>query len=614
MKTDVMLDAETLDDARLVELGLDGDRDAFGQLVTRYQSPVCALAYSACGNLSHSQDLAQEIFIIAWRKLSDLKEPAKFRAWLYGIARNLIHNAFRQQTRNPLAAAEPLDESLATTATLSNPIAQAISKEEEGILWRSLEHIPETYREPLILFYREHQSIERVAEVMDLSEEVVRQRLSRGRKLLHERVIAFVEGALEQTAPGQAFTLSVLSALPHITIAASSSALGGTALKGSAAGKAAATAGLFATVKVLLTKFLPAVAGISMMLKLPESQRERKFARKHLALLFIGALILYPLGLHLVGYAGRSYWYAHPQMWTLALLGSTFGFVAVVGPYTFWFARTQIRIQREEAKQSVNPRFISLSQPYEYRSPWTFLGLPLLHIRFNCVDDGKTLPAKGWIACGNKAYGILFASGGIAVGCVSMGALAIGLFALGGFGIGLFAFGGMSLGFAAIGGAAVGYVAFGGGAIGWLGASGGATLARHFALGGGAIAQHANDQAAQAFMDGNVFFRNEWTVFDILIVISWLLPSALTLYFKRRRKRKGQAAKSTLSAMLLMIIVSAFALASGPLHAGEAKTTPSFIVKITGQGRPIIFIPGLSCAGAVWDGSVVFFCCSENLC
>ena len=614
MKTDVMLDAETLDDAQLVELGLDGDRDAFGQLVTRYQSPVCALAYSACGNLSHSQDLAQEIFIIAWRKLSDLKEPAKFRAWLYGIARNLIHNAFRQQTRNPLAAAEPLDESLATTATLSNPIAQAISKEEEGILWRSLEHIPETYREPLILFYREHQSIERVAEVMDLSEEVVRQRLSRGRKLLHERVIAFVEGALEQTAPGQAFTLSVLSALPHITIAASSSALGGTALKGSAAGKAAATAGLFATVKVLLTKFLPAVAGIWMMLKLPESQRERKFARKHLALLFIGALILYPLGLHLVGYAGRSYWYAHPQMWTLALLGSTFGFVAVVGPYTFWFARTQIRIQREEAKQSVNPRFISLSQPYEYRSPWTFLGLPLLHIRFNCVDDGKTLPAKGWIACGNKAYGILFASGGIAVGCVSMGALAIGLFALGGFGIGLFAFGGMSLGFAAIGGAAVGYVAFGGGAIGWLGASGGATLARHFALGGGAIAQHANDQAAQAFMDGNVFFRNEWTVFDILIVISWLLPSALTLYFKRRRKRKGQAAKSTLSAMLLMIIVSAFALASGPLHAGEAKTTPSFIVKITGQGRPIIFIPGLSCAGAVWDGSVVFFCCSENLC
>jgi hypothetical protein len=45
MKLNVMSDAETLDDARLVELGLNGDRDAFGRLVARYQSPICALAY-----------------------------------------------------------------------------------------------------------------------------------------------------------------------------------------------------------------------------------------------------------------------------------------------------------------------------------------------------------------------------------------------------------------------------------------------------------------------------------------------------------------------------------------------------------------------------------------
>src|SRR5580704_5539782 len=139
MKLDVMThEATLLDDARLVALGLDGNRDAFGQLVARYQSPICALAYSACGNISHSQDLAQEIFITAWRKLGDLKEPAKFRSWLYGIARNLIHNAFRRQTRNPLADAELLDESVAATAALANPAEQAISKEEEGILWRSL--------------------------------------------------------------------------------------------------------------------------------------------------------------------------------------------------------------------------------------------------------------------------------------------------------------------------------------------------------------------------------------------------------------------------------------------------------------------------------------------
>ena len=539
-----MSDAQTLDDARLVELVLNGDRDAFGQLVARHQSPVCALAYSACGDISHSEDLAQETFFIAWRKLSDLREPAKFKSWLYGIARNLINNAFRHQTRNPVAAAEPLDESLTTAATLSNPAEQAISKEEEGILWRSLEHIPKAYREPLILFYREHQSIERVAEVMDLSEEAARQRLSRGRKLLHERVIAFVEGTLERTAPGQAFTLSVVSGLPQLTVAAGSSAIGSTVLKGGAAGKAVASVGLSAIVTGLLTKVLPAAAGIWMMLKLPESQRERKFARKHYALLCIGAFLLYPLGLFLVIYAGGGYWDAHPQMLTVVLLGSAFGFVAVLVPYTFWMCRTQKRIQTEEAKQSVNPRF-SQSQPFEYCSPCTFLGLPLVHIRWKCVTAGRTLPAKGWIAIGNRAYGIIFAAGTIAVGGISWGPLAVGLVALGGCGVGLFAFGGLAVGFAAMGGAAVGYLALGGGAIGWLGASGGAVLARHYALGGGAIAQHANDPAAQAFMQGSAFFRNGWDVCGILIVISWLVPPALSLYFKRRRQRKSQAAQST---------------------------------------------------------------------
>jgi DNA-directed RNA polymerase specialized sigma24 family protein len=65
MKSDVMSDSGILDDARLVELGLNGDRDAFGRLVARYQSPICALAYCACGDISHSQDLAQETFIVA---------------------------------------------------------------------------------------------------------------------------------------------------------------------------------------------------------------------------------------------------------------------------------------------------------------------------------------------------------------------------------------------------------------------------------------------------------------------------------------------------------------------------------------------------------------------
>jgi predicted RNA polymerase sigma factor len=116
-----------------------------------------------------------------------------------------------------------------------SPPEQVISREEEAILWRSLEQIPEIYREPLILFYREHQSVECVAQNLELTEDAVKQRLSRGRKLLHEQVLAFVEGALERTKPGKAFTMGVLAALPLLAATAKSATAGATAAKSSTA-------------------------------------------------------------------------------------------------------------------------------------------------------------------------------------------------------------------------------------------------------------------------------------------------------------------------------------------------------------------------------------------
>jgi RNA polymerase sigma factor (sigma-70 family) len=71
---------------------LTGNREAFSQIVSRYQSLICSLAYSATGSLGQSEDLAQETFITAWKRLRLLREPSKLRAWLCGIARNRIHS------------------------------------------------------------------------------------------------------------------------------------------------------------------------------------------------------------------------------------------------------------------------------------------------------------------------------------------------------------------------------------------------------------------------------------------------------------------------------------------------------------------------------------------
>ncbi|MGA3145687.1 MAG: RNA polymerase sigma factor [Verrucomicrobiota bacterium] len=249
MTTEAMHTAE-FNDAELVAESLAGNRDAFRRIVERYQTLISSLAYCATGNVSQSEDLAQETFVSAWKQLADLREPAKLRPWLCSITRFLISKEFRRQGREPAHAAESLEaDEWASPEPL--PPDQIISDEEKAILWRSLERIPEIYREPLVLFYREHQSIEAVAQDLGLSEDAVKQRLSRGRKLLQEQFLAFVAGALKQTSPGKTFTLGVIAALPLLATTAKAATAGATAAKGGAMAKATGAGAFFQAIAAL---------------------------------------------------------------------------------------------------------------------------------------------------------------------------------------------------------------------------------------------------------------------------------------------------------------------------------------------------------------------------
>jgi len=241
MRTEVMPVAQQTD-VDLVVQSLEGSEDAFRQIVERYQTLICSLAYCATGSLNQSEDLAQETFLTAWKELPKLREPSKLRSWLCGILRFLIGRQLRRQGREPAHSAEPMEANI--------------------------------YREPLVLFYREHQSIEGVAQNLELSEDAVKQRLSRGRKLLHEEVLAFVEGALKKTAPGKTFTVGVLAALSLTSHSAKAATIGVTAAKAGAATKAGATLGSAGG-------FLPVLGSgyfiFKSNLEYAKSPREREF-------------------------------------------------------------------------------------------------------------------------------------------------------------------------------------------------------------------------------------------------------------------------------------------------------------------------------------------------
>lgn len=341
------MSAPARNDAELVHESLAGNRDAFGQIVARYQSLICSLAYSATGSLSRSEDLSQDTFVTAWKQLPGLREPAQLRSWLCGIARNLISNAQRHAVHEPVQIAEPLDPTHEAAARELSPSEQAISREEEVILWRSLENIPETYREPLVLFYREHQSVGKVAQALELSEDAVKQRLSRGRVLLQEQVLAFVEGTLERSTPGRAFTLSVLAALPVLRATVEAAAVGTTATKGTAAAKAASSAGggvaLFGAILALLG-LVGGYVGYQMSDSRAQSPGERVWVRRFWHL-FVGGMAVFILPVLVLTMWSR--W--HPWLFeALTLwLGLFYFFVAV--PLAIWAWRHHRRIRGPSA-------------------------------------------------------------------------------------------------------------------------------------------------------------------------------------------------------------------------------------------------------------------------
>lgn len=268
MKTETMAAAEP-NDADLVAESLAGSRDAFRQIVERYQTLICSLAYSGTGNMSQSEDVAQETFINAWKDLRCLREPDKLRAWLCAIVRNRIQRNFRKEGRELARNAATLENVEDSPAHEALPSEQGISQEEEAILWRLLEKVPKLYREPLILFYRQHQSIESVAAELELTENAVKQRLSRGRKLLQEEVQAFLESALRRTAPGHAFSNAVYAALPFAAGSAATASAG-------AIGAAIAKSGLLAAWLGPFIGFFAGFASQWMVIRATTPERDRR--------------------------------------------------------------------------------------------------------------------------------------------------------------------------------------------------------------------------------------------------------------------------------------------------------------------------------------------------
>ena len=535
-----LLFAELTTDAGLVAACLGGDREAFGRIVERYQRLLCSLAYSATGRLSESEDLAQEAFVDAWRQLHTLREPEKLRSWLCGILRYKVGRLRRSDGQEPVRKAEILEVAEEMPSAEEPPASVAMDKEEQAILWSALERVPELYREPLVLYYRENRSVEHVAAELDLTEDAVKQRLARGRKLLQERVLSFVEGALSRSTPGRVFTLGVLAALPAMAPPAKAAGIGALAAHGSLVAKSSGLAALLSSISGAVSAILTLRANLDQA----RTPQERRAVVKITVGLFFGALGL--LGVLYLLRAAAFHWWEKRILFAWIsqafVLAFTVGWPVVLVGVMRGMRRLRSAERRRQPHFFRNPRDHVGSAAGEYRSRLTLLGVPLVHIRFSTPDEGQR-PVFGWFAGGDRAYGLLFAWGGCAIAPFSVGAVAIGLFAIGTLSVGAISLGTAGVGLLAFGCMAAGIKAYGWlSALGWQTAQGsGFALARVAAEGPVAFAQHANDSIARQILAAPHAERAQMIIF---ILVSLLSIVPIALYARAVRQRLGRLAGS----------------------------------------------------------------------
>lgn len=147
-----------------VRQALRGDREAFGRLFDRHAPGVRAAA-AAVGGLDAVDDVTQEAFLRAYRRLSTLRVPSSFGAWVRGVARQVA----RERRRHSDAAA-PLTENHAGEPPIENdPHTAAAAREEQSQLLAALERLPERDRLAVHAYYFSQQQADAAAAELGLS-------------------------------------------------------------------------------------------------------------------------------------------------------------------------------------------------------------------------------------------------------------------------------------------------------------------------------------------------------------------------------------------------------------------------------------------------------------
>lgn len=185
-------------DQFLIDKVLDGDNNAFGELVDRYQNFVFTIAIRILKNTEEAEEVAQDSFIKAYDSLSSFRGDSKFSTWLYRIVyhKSLDRLKMNKRHRTYEIIEEITDDSL---DHIENGLEFMLSEERTGIIKKCIDQLPEEDAAIISLFYFEEQSVKEIAMVTDLTEDNIKIKLYRSRKKLFSLLQGYINPEISKT-------------------------------------------------------------------------------------------------------------------------------------------------------------------------------------------------------------------------------------------------------------------------------------------------------------------------------------------------------------------------------------------------------------------------------
>ena len=222
MTTTEMAESNQQDQAAVTAVR-GGDAERYRELVERHERRVFAVAWSRLGDAALAEEVTQETFIRAYRRLWLLGDGAKFSGWVSTIARRVAIN-FGIRHRRELNKRERWALENFNQAVPENVANESESPHSSETLRQTLAELPDAHRECLVLFYLEGKSGAEAAVALGISEAALRVRLHRARSAMREQLEEKLEGSLAKLRPTKTLVPAVMAG-----VLASSSAKAATA-------------------------------------------------------------------------------------------------------------------------------------------------------------------------------------------------------------------------------------------------------------------------------------------------------------------------------------------------------------------------------------------------